>query len=155
MSTTADALKRALSELAVLRESNRLIAQAIMDARAAFDQTHAEILTAKSETAAKLAESEAQVRALALVVFEQTGEKKAVEGASVVIRTTWTYDTADAIAWAKAKDIDIVDEVLDDKRFRRLLGAMDVPCATKIETPAVQIATDLSDYLNIPEPVTP
>jgi hypothetical protein len=151
MSTT-DILTTALSELAALRESDRLLTTAIKDKRAAFDSENADLLTAKSETAAKLAEHEAQVRAMALVVFEQTGEKKPVEGVSVVIRTTYTYDADAAMAWASEHMPQLVKRTLDAKAFDKIAAAGGYSGATKIETPAAQISTDLSAFLAIPEP---
>lgn len=154
--STADILRTALAELAVLRESDRMISQTVKDARAEFDAANAELLLSKSETAAKLAEAEAQVRALALVVFEQTGEKKAVAGASVVIKTTYSYEVGEAMAWAKEHMPQLVIETLDAKKFDKIAAAGGYSGATKSETPSVQIASDLSEYAYIPEPtVTP
>lgn len=148
--STVHALRTALSELAALRESDRMISSAIKDGRAAWDAAHAEVLTAKSETAARLAEAEAQVRALALTCFDLTGEKKAVDGASVVIRTTYSYDDAVALAWAETALPTAITRKLDTKAIDKIASTGTLPFATAIHTPAVQISSDLSAFLAIP-----
>jgi hypothetical protein len=145
--STADILRTALAELAVLRETDRTVSDAIKVARAEFDVTHADLLAVKSETAAKLAEAEAQVRQMTLVVYEQTGEKKPVTGASVVIRTTYSYDDADALAWAETALPTAITRKLDTKAIDKIASTGTLPFATKIETPSVQIGSDLSTYL--------
>lgn len=157
MSTTHDALKRALSELALLREYDRLISQTIKDARAAFDQTHAEFLTAKSETAAKLAEAEAQVRALALVVYDaDKTNKKPVEGVGISLTKVYTYDPEKARLWAlsvREQIPGLVETLINQKALDALVKAKAVPGVVVTEEPSATIAKDLSEYLMIPEPV--
>jgi hypothetical protein len=145
--STADLLRTALAELAALRESDRMLSETIKTARAEFEQANADLFTAKSETAAKLAEAEAQVRQMTLVVYEQTGEKKPVTGASVVIRTTYSYDDADALAWAETALPTAITRKLDTKAIDKIASTGTLPFATKIETPSVQIDSDLSTYL--------
>ncbi len=145
--STKDILRTALAELAALRESDRLISESIKAARAEWDAAHAPILTAKSETAAKLAEAEAQVRQMTLVVYEQTAEKKPIPGASVVIRTSYNYDPDAALAWAETALPTAITRKLDTKAIDKIASTGTLPFATKIETPSVQIATDLAEYL--------
>lgn len=151
MSTT-DILRTALAELAANLDALTFVTRSIKDRRAEFDAQHADLLDSAKKIASAVDASEAQVRALTLVVFEQTGEKKAVDGASVVIRVAHTYDKGAALAWAKEHMPQLVTETLDVKAFDKIAAAGGFAGAQKVETPAVTIATDLSAYLAIPEP---
>ncbi len=150
--TTADVLRSALSELALARATMT----DLQTQKRAVDAEHAQRFAALAEaitlTGMRVMKADEQVRQLALTVHEMTGEKKAVEGASVVIKVTYEYDAAEAMVWAKAALPTAIITKLDTKAIDKIASTGVLPFAKKIETPAVQIATDLSEYTRIPEP---
>jgi hypothetical protein len=147
--TTTDTLRVALAELATVRDDSAKLRARLATARADFDATHAALLGSISEYAAREAEAENLVRSLTLTCYDLTGEKKPAEGASVVIRTTYSYDDADALAWAETALPTAIHRVLDTKVVDKIASTGVLPFATKVETPSVRIATDLTLYLPV------
>ncbi len=152
MTTTHDALRGALSELAALRAAMSTLQTAKRAADAAHAAQFSDLTDAINETATRTLVADEQVRALTLALHDMTGEKKPVEGASVVIRTSYSYDAAVALAWAETALPTAITRELDTKAIDKIASTGTLPFATKIETPSVQIATDLSEYVVIPEP---
>lgn len=153
MSTTTDALRTALADLAAARESDRLIRETLAAAQMEFEAANAELFAEKAAAKTLVAAAEAQVRALALVIHDTTGETKPATGASVVMTTRYLYDKEAAMAWARVSLPTAISEVLDTKVIDKIASTGALPFATKDEIPAVRIATDLSAYLVTPEPV--
>jgi hypothetical protein len=150
--TTANTLKTALTELAQIRAASVALNVRMHAAKEAFNLQHADLIHSINDHAARLAEAEALVRALTLAVYEQTGEKKAVVGAEVAIRTTYSYSDADAMAWAETALPNAITRKLDTKAIDKIASTGALPFATKVETPTVRIASDLTAYEMIPEP---
>lgn len=146
MSVT-ESLAVALRELAVARDHAAAVREVLAGARREFDEANAELIASVSEHAARVAEAEEQVRSLAVVAHDLTGEKKPVPGAEVVIRTTYRYDAADALAWAETALPTAITRTLDTKAIDKIASTGTLPFATKVETPSVRIATDLTSYL--------
>ncbi len=145
-----DSLKTALSELAAIRESSVMLNRTMHDAKAKFQEEHAWLINAINDTADRLRIAEAQVRTLALAAHDIDGTKKPAPGCDVVIRTTYTYDDADAMAWAEAALPTAITRTLDRKALDKIASTGALPFAQKVETPSVRLATDLSSYLPAP-----
>lgn len=150
--STVNALKVALSELAALRSVQEKLGADLKARQTAFNAENAPLLNARDEVSAAIVVHEQQVRALALTCFDLTGEKKPVEGASVVIRTTYSYDADEALRWAETALPTAITRKLDTKAIDKIASTGTLPFATKIETPSVNISSDLSEWLAIPEP---
>lgn len=150
--TITDSLKTALSELAAIRAASVTLNKAMLKAKATFQEEHVELTDAINGHAVRVAEAEAQVRQLALAAHDLTGEKKPAAGADVVIRTTYSYDESAALAWAETALPTAITRKLDTKAIDKIASTGTLPFATKIETPPVRIASDLSEYVAIPEP---
>ena len=147
MTATIDALTTALADLARAREVDAQIRATLAAAQAEFESANAELIAQKTSAKVQLTAAEAQVRALALVVHEQTGETKPADGCSVVTLTRWINDPADAMAWARTSLPTAISEVLDTKVLDKVASTGALPFATKDETQAVRIASDLSAYM--------
>lgn len=146
--TATDTLKTAVAELAQVRADCIALNEAMHNARAAFNEQHAPLIHAISDHAARLAEAEALVRALALACHKMDPTTTTpVPGADIVIRTTWTYAEPDALAWAEVALPGAITRKLDTKAIDKIASTGVLPFATKVETPAVRIATDLSAHL--------
>jgi hypothetical protein len=150
--TITDSLRVALSELAAIRASCVTLNETMLKAKARFQEEHVELANAINDHAVRLAEAEAQVRSLTLAAYDMSGEKKPAPGADVVIRTTYIYDESAAMVWAETALPTAITRKLDVKTLDKIASTGALPFATKLETPSVRIASDLSDYLAIPEP---
>ncbi len=155
MSVT-DSLKVALSELAAARAGQALVKQSLQDAQTAFKAAHAPLIESVSEYSAKVAEAENVVRTLALVAYEADKKNKTpVAGVTIKVGTLREYDPTKVLAWARehrATFPALIVETLDEKVLKALITADAVPGVKATDDPKATIATDLSDYLNIPEP---
>jgi len=119
-------------------------------AKAAFNEQHVELFNAINDHAARLAEAEGQVRTLTLAAYEMDPtSRKPAPGAEVVMRTTYSYDPQDAMAWAEVSPPTAILTTLDRKAVDKIAATGLLPFATKIETPSVRLAADLSDYLPV------
>lgn len=150
--STQDALRSALAELAALRAAEATLSAAYKAKQDAFAAENAQLIAGHKELSDGIAIHEQQVRALALTCYDLTGEKKPVEGAAVVIRTTYSYDADEALRWAAEHMPQLVSRKLDAKAFDKIAAAGGYSGATKIETPSVNISSDLSAFVAIPEP---
>jgi hypothetical protein len=149
--TITDSLRTALAELAAVRAASVTLNEAMHAAKAKFQAEHVELTNAINDHAERLRVAEEQVRALALAAHDLDGTKKPAPGADVVIRTTYSYDDAAAMAWAETALPNAIRRTLDTKAIDKIASTGALPFATKIETPSVRIASDLSDYLPTPE----
>jgi hypothetical protein len=151
-----DSLKVALSELAAARAGQALVKQSLKDAQAAFEAAHAPLIASVSEYSAKVAEAENVVRKLALVAYEADKENKTpVEGVTIKVGKLRTYDPTRVLEWARKNRETfpaLIVETLDEKVLKALITANAVPGVTVADDPKATIDTNLSDYLNIPEP---
>lgn len=151
--STVDALKTALTELAAIRASSVTLNEIMHRAKAAFNEQHVELINSINDHTARLAEAEALVRSLTLACYDMDPTtKKPVVGAEIAVRTSYSYAEADALAWAETALPNAITRKLDTKAIDKIASTGALPFATKIETPSVRIASDLSEYLAIPEP---
>lgn len=136
-------LRAHVERLAVLREEVAQRMAAIAQQRDAFEQsigTERLNLTAARLT---LEACEADVRGLALVAHETTGNAKPCAGVSVVMTKDYTIDEAAALVWAKQTGMALIPESVDLKGVRKIATVQPLLFVTVTETPAVRISTDL------------
>ena len=153
--TLIDSLKGALSELAIVRAAAASLNAAMHDRKAAWNLENAELLNAINDHGQRLEQADKQVRALALAAYElDKSNKKPVEGVGIQESTVYTYIVAEAIAWAKVSMPSLVSEVLDEKALVKIAKATPLPFATGRPEVKATIASDLSAYVAIPEPVS-
>lgn len=88
----------------------------------AFHAEHQPLMDELSSRKARLQEVEGMVRSNALMLFEQTGNKKLVHGVGIRETRTLTYDPDKALEWALQHHLALQ---LDTKTFQKLMLAMD------------------------------
>ena len=121
--------------------------------KAAFQLENAELTNAINDHAQRLEQSEKQVRALALTCYDlDPTETKPAEGVSVITAVSYDYTPEAALAWVKASAPHLLIESYHVASVKKAAAAGLLPFATRVETPAVRIASDLSEYARIPEP---
>ena len=154
--STSDALKVALTELAIVRSESVFLNIAMHAAREAFNVEYAALLAGINAHAARLKSAEALVRALALVAFGADPKNKTpVEGVAIKVGTVREYDQVKVLVWARehrATFPALIVETLNEKVLKALITANAVPGVTTKEEPTATIATDLSQYLCNTEP---
>lgn len=109
-------LKTNLIKLASMRANYEAV-KAVRDIKlAAFKEAHANIFEAVDATAEQVKEREAQVRAEAVEIYNDYGDKTPVDGIEIKVShvRTYNYDPATALNWAKKKELCLL---LDKKGF--------------------------------------
>lgn len=151
MATLTDSIR----DLAATRQSLADVTAQVKAARAAFDTEHAELLASQKVLAAQAAAEEANVKALTLVAYQGTDEKKPAAGVEVKLFDTMEYAPADGFAWAKSTGLALVPESLDVRAFEKIAKATPLPFVTYGQEPRVTIASDLDKALAVAAVIAP
>jgi len=134
-------------QLATTREELAQRMADIAEKRKAFDATIADQMAAIEGTKRRLEAEEAEVRGLALIVAEQTGNKKPAPGVEVVTTKQYDVDEAAAYTWAKASHMCLIPESVDLKAVKKIATVQSLHFVTVSEVPSVRLATDLTKAL--------
>jgi len=143
MSTLIESIRTEAVKLATLRHEAEQRDEVIKRARAAFEQTIAAQLQTLAGIRREIEATEGAVRGMALVTYEQSGEKKPVPGVEIVVGEELVYDEADAWKWAQVTGMCMTPAKLDVKSFAKIAKAAPLPFVEKVEKPSVRIASDL------------
>jgi hypothetical protein len=149
MSATASVM-RALSELAVLRDTAEKLRAEKKARHDAFLAANVDLFAALAEVEKAIATQDGIVRAVTLALHEAEPDAT-VDGVQVVTSVQWSYSQDAALAWVKEHATHLLVESFDMKAVKKIAEAGLLPFATKVETPAARIASDLTEYLAIPE----
>lgn len=135
-------------QLATTREELAQRMAGVAEKRKAFDATVADELAAIEGTKRRLEAEEAEVRGLALIVAEQTGNKKPAPGVEVVTTKQYDVDEKAAFEWAKVTGMALIPESVDVKAIKKIATVQSLHFVTVSEVPSVRLATDLTKALN-------
>lgn len=150
MTVVVDTLRAEINRLHTLRAQSDFVALKVRQARTAWEEAHAELLAQAGVLSRAVAECEGQVRTLAQMATELTGEKKPAPGVEVRTSTKVTVqDAAAALEWARASRIGYVPESIDAKAIEAAAGKakLDLPFLKTEATFKAFIATDLGKVL--------
>ena len=137
-------LQEQVVAVARLRNTERSLALAIGLAREAWeDRNRVEIDNYNAVLAAKNL-AEGALRARAVEVYNQTGNKKPAPGVEIKMFTKLTYDEVEALKWASEHWIALK---LDKAVFEKIAKAAPPDFVAVTQEPQATIATDLSRYL--------
>lgn len=141
--TIADDVKRHAVKLATLRTELAAREASVKAARRGFEDTLAVQLRTIEGLKREMEATEGTVRALTLVNYETTGNKKPCPGVEVKVGTVYEYDKAAAWEWAQKSNLCIIPAQLDDAAFQKIAKATPLPFVTTRDEPKAQIAKDL------------
>jgi hypothetical protein len=153
MSTLSEALRTEAVKLATLRHEAEQREGVIRRARAEFEQTIAVQVNSLAGLRREIEATEGAVRGMALVEYEQTGEKKIIPGVEVKIGKVYSYDAEKAFAWAQGANQFVLPAQLDKKAFEKALPVLKLDFVTVDDDPKAQIASDLLAKLDQSEPL--
>lgn len=147
--------KQDLVDLAEMRRDEAAIGKKIVDLQTALDNTQeAKALKAAREERVKLSENiatiESFIKRSALEDFINTHVKPVLAGVTVKIFKTLKYEKTEAVDWAKKNNMEgffKFDQPGFEKYAKAVADTMPVPCVTIEEDPRVELASDLSQYL--------
>lgn len=142
--TLIDAARRLVEARASLSA-----AKAGLDARAAaFAEENVALMVEKRAADSAVAAAEADVKSLARAYYDATQDKTPMKGVTIKEFDVYTYDPAQAFAWAQEKKMALVPESLDVNAFEKIAAATPLPFVTKKKEPQVQIGKEIK----LPEP---
>ena len=148
MTTTIhDTLHTLLRDIAIARAELSATKGVLAEKEAVFREANADLFDAKSTLEARIADRESQVKALAVAMYQATGEKKPADGVQVKLFTTLNYDKEKAFHWACETGIAVMPTALDVKAFEKIAKATVIPFVTITEEPRPSIDSDLSHLL--------
>lgn len=145
------ALQVQVARVARLRQARDAMTKRLDDATALFLDSWQEVVDARKATIEQLTVAECDLKDSALAHYAATGERKPFQGVEVKVKSVLSYDTAEALAWAKSTTLALVPESLDVKAFEKLAKATALPFVTVHDRPQAQIARDLSAVLPDPK----
>ena len=152
MSTILDTLRGAALELALLREEESQRSTALKAKREAFEQTIAEDVTAAKAAKAALEQKDAEVRSIALIAHEQTGDNKPCAGIEIMTIKKYLINDTLVIAHAKAHAEalpGLIEESLNLDAVKKIAAAgVALPGVIVENIYSVRIATDLVKALS-------
>jgi len=141
--TLKETLRDAAKLLGVQRSYAASLDAAWKAKEAAFRAQYPYDLTALANAKTGVADLEAEVRALALVVHDTTQDAKPCPGVSIVQTKEYAIDEAQGLAWAISTGLCLIPQSLDVKAVKKFASAVALPFVTVTETPSVRIASEL------------
>jgi hypothetical protein len=150
-----DTLRQELAALASLREAAAIAAGTVKNSRTLWEEENAQTIANAQVLAEHVAVKERQVRELAVMARETTGESKPAPGIEVRASTKVTVqDAAAALIWAKASGIGHVPETIDAKAIEAAAtkAKLALPFLKTETTFKALIATDLGKALASEQP---
>ena len=149
MQTAHEQLREQVRRVAEARRRLAESEAAFAEREQAFTDANAELLAQMKVDTDLVGQAEGTLRALTLAHYEQTKEKKPVEGVQVKEITTLSYSETEALAWAREKRLALKPESLDVKAFEKIVAALvEKPrFVLEVVTPRADITRDLSAVL--------
>lgn len=150
MTVIVDTLQAELRRLYELRIESEYATNVVRQRRAEWEEQQASVLTHAQVLARAVADCEAQVRTLAVMAAESTGEKKPAPGVEVRVgKQVTVQDAAAALEWARASRIGYVAEGIDAKVIEQAAGKANLALPfLRVETTfKALIASDLGKAL--------
>lgn len=147
--TSLDILRQQLAEVAKRRAERDALAAEVKEARETFEASIADKtarLKGLSEGVA-MSENAARVCGIAAYTADNAIGKKPVEGITIQEGTLYTYDRAEALAWAKEKQMCLIPEQLDVAAFEKVMKVTPLPFVTKEPETKAVLSKDLSTLL--------
>lgn len=148
MSTTAsnEHIRSAVEALQRRRLDLGQVADRLSEARARFEQDHADLIAEEQQARARLAEADRIVREIGVAHFESTGQTKPGFGVSVIVtERAQIVDEDLTMGWAHESGTGLT---LDRKAIEKAAKAgLVIPGVELSREPAVRIACDLSEFL--------
>jgi hypothetical protein len=127
-----------------LRVALAAVQGTLANARKEFEDSQAETIAALARLRVRLAEEELRLRDMAVAEHKATGAVKPGPGLGIRQVTVIEYNPADALQWAKEKDMALT---LDVKAFEQIATATPLPFVTRRTEPQATIAIDLAKAL--------
>ena len=145
--TVQEQLTEQVRQVARMRDMEANAKFVVEEARKVWEDAHAEEIANLAYAKAAREEAEAAAKALGLAHFNMTGEKAPVAGLAVKEKTVLTYAPEAALAWAKQTGVGLVPETFDARAIEKVAKATPLPFVTITTEPQVQLASDLTAYL--------
>ena len=114
---------------------------------AAFHEENAPLIDSVKAAAEVVALTENLAGAALVAHYRRTGEIAPTPGGAVKLFTVYTYDPANALAWAREKQMALVPEQLDVKAFEKIAKATPLPFVQVGQEPRAAISADLDKAL--------
>lgn len=146
--STIDILRAQVREVAQRRADRDALAAQLRDVRAAFELSLGDLPARLKGATEAVAMSEDAARKLGEAIYATTGEKKPTDGVAIKETNVYSYDAAQALAWARETHMALVPESLDVKAFEKIAKATPLPFVTHSIEGKAQLASDLSAYLS-------
>lgn len=142
--TLADALRSAVVRLATLRVEADARRAGLAERRQTFEATIADERARLSGIEREIEATESEVRGLAKIAHETTGDRKPAPGVEIVMTKEYAVDEPAGLAWAQGARLCLIPESLDVKAVRKMAAAgVPLPFVQVTETPAVRLASNL------------
>lgn len=142
------ALHSAIAALAETRAALAGLTETLARAREAWNTEHEAEIASAALLQKAVTRQEAEVRALALTSYRDTGETHPAPGVSIRLFERLTYSDAEALAWAKTAGLAVIPEALDRKAFERIAKAAPLAFVTYADEPRALIASDLDGAID-------
>lgn len=135
-------LEEQIKVVAEARDRLQWAKATVQDMRDIWERKYADELSAMSSASLQVAEAEATLRDLTLKAYTKTGSKSPAVGVGIKEVTTYSYDNAEALAWAKEHSLCLK---LDDTAFKKQVKISPLPFVTSTTEPQATIAQDLPE----------
>lgn len=144
-------LESRIAAVAYARIAQALLNKALAGKLAAFDTEHAELLTMVRDAKGTVTQLEEQLRLAALLVYQETANKKPAIGVAIRVETQATVENeALAFGWCLEKRIALaIDKPTLKAMARAQAKSGGIPGVRVEAVPVAGIATDLPALLGI------
>ncbi|KKM93462.1 hypothetical protein LCGC14_1208130 [marine sediment metagenome] len=134
-------LEEQIKEVATLRSIAKSNKDILQMEREDWEKENREQIELVANTKADVEEAEDELRNLTLQAYAETGNKHPAVGVNINITTTYKYNPADALKWAKEHNLALS---LDKPAFEKIAKA-DPPDFVTVDpnVPKATISTDL------------
>lgn len=105
-----------------------------------WNKANQELFDALTQAGAEVAEVEAKLRNLALISYEETGEKAVAPGVGIRVMSRLGYDSKEAMAWAMEHKLALK---LDSSAFEKIAKTSNLPFVSITEEPQATISPQL------------
>lgn len=112
-----------------------------------FEKDFAEPLAREEAAYRAVNSAEQALRGFALAYYGLTRDKAPAPGVEIAIGVDYVIDLPAALAWAEKTGTALIPASVDLKAMKKIAKATPLPFATRIETPAVRVASDLDAAL--------
>ena len=121
--------------------------EAVKAARAAWEETYADLLALQRDEKQAVERAEAELRALAVATYETTRNKAPAPGVAIRVSTQLVYDEAHALTWARETGLALIPESVDRRALEKIAKATPLPFVSYEEEASATLAKDLDAVL--------